>query len=74
MIIKVFAKNDKNKIEFTEEELNTLLNEIYNKGYAEGSAKLFTWSSTTTPYTITNARSNIDITTLPDRAIDDITY
>ena len=30
--IRVFPKNDKGKIEFTKEELQKLLNEVYNEG------------------------------------------
>ena len=36
MKIKVFTKNQNNKIEFTEKELRKLLDEIYSEGYSEG--------------------------------------
>lgn len=48
MKVKVFTKNQNNKIEFTEDELRKLLDEIYNEGYWDG-AKKYVY---TTPYTI----------------------
>lgn len=36
MKVKVFTKNQNGKIEFTEDELRKLLDEIYNEGYADG--------------------------------------
>ena len=39
MIIKTFIKNEKGKIEFTEEELSKLLDEIYEDGYNTGKGQ-----------------------------------
>lgn len=36
MMIKIFSKNENNKIEFTEEELKKLLDEVYKEGYNDG--------------------------------------
>ena len=50
MIVKVFQKNKNGKIEFTKEELENLLNEIYWEGY---NANTNTWTYTTpAPITI----------------------
>lgn len=77
MQVKVFCKNEKTgKIEFTQEELEKLLNSIYYDGYNEGKKYSYTWTSpsitnyptsyTTTTGTATNAvqikcTSNADI-------------
>ena len=52
MKIKVFTPNERGKIEFTREELERLLNEIYNHGFRDGEAaqrekSTWTW---TPPY------------------------
>ena len=41
MKIKVFNFNSNGKVEFTREELESLLNEVYNYGYKEGQEKSF---------------------------------
>lgn len=48
MKTKIFTKNEKGKIEFTENELKTLLDEIYNEGYNDGKSRSYIY---TTPYT-----------------------
>lgn len=45
MIVKVFQKNKNGKIEFTKEELETLLNEIYQDGYRANSTSTWTWTT-----------------------------
>ena len=52
MKIKVFTPNERGKIEFTREELERLLNEVYNDGFRDGEAaqrekSTWTW---TPPY------------------------
>ena len=49
-MVKVFEPNKNGKIEFTKEELETLLNEVWNDGY--NSYMGYTWVSPyiTTPY------------------------
>jgi hypothetical protein len=48
MKTKIFTKNEKGKIEFTEKELKALLDEIYNEGYNDGKSRSYIY---TTPYT-----------------------
>ncbi len=43
MFIKCFTKNKNNKIEFTEEELKKLLDEVYKYGCDEGNKKNYWW-------------------------------
>jgi hypothetical protein len=50
MKVKVFTKNQNDKIEFTEDELRNLLDEIYNEGYLDGRKNNYIY---TTPYTHT---------------------
>ena len=47
MKVKVFTKNQNGKIEFTEDELRKLLDEIYNEGYWDGKGNNYIY---TTPY------------------------
>ena len=47
MKTKIFTKNEKGKIEFTEKELKALLDEIYNEGYNDGKSRSYIY---TTPY------------------------
>ena len=42
---KVFKLNKNNKIEFTREELKTLLDEVYQEGYWEGKNQNWWWNS-----------------------------
>lgn len=53
-MIKCFTKNKNGKIEFTQAELEKLLNEIYKAGYDDANNKHYWWSSpyyySTTPY------------------------
>ena len=46
MKTKIFTKNNKGKIEFTEKQLKDLLDEIYDEGYNDGSKRYYY----TTPY------------------------
>ena len=51
MIVKVFESNSHGKIEFTRNELEKLLNEVYKKGYDSGvmdtKHNVWTWTSPT---------------------------
>lgn len=80
MEIKVFKTNNNGRIEFTQTELENLLNEIYKSGYAKGYAtgeaegrkNNFTWVS---PY-LTNAPYYSTISTCDtktDKSINDLT-
>ena len=52
MKTKIFTKNEKGKIEFTEKELEALLDEIYNEGYNDGKSRsyIYTTPIRTTPW------------------------
>ena len=52
MKTKIFTKNEKGKIEFTEKELKALLDEIYNEGYNDGKSRsyIYTTPTRTTPW------------------------
>ena len=50
-MVKVFTPNKNGKIEFTKEELEALLNEVWNDGYNHHGTYL--WTSPTTSPTIT---------------------
>ena len=80
MMVKVFKTNNNGRIEFTQTELENLLNEIYKsayaKGYAAGEAdgrkNNFTWTNpylTSTPYYSTISTCN----TNADKSIDSLT-
>ena len=60
--IRVFPKNEKGKIEFTKEELQKLLNEVYNEGKIDSYTISYGSNITTTPYyysTTTTINSSI---------------
>lgn len=62
--IRVFPKNEKGKIEFTKEELQKLLNEVYNEGKIDSCTISYGSNITTTPYyysTITSSNSSTSI-------------
>lgn len=77
MMVKVFQSNANGKIEFTREELEKLLNEIYkaghDAGYSEGKSNQWTWTS---PYNLSTSISTItptNSTGLSSTAIDNLT-
>lgn len=49
-MVKVFTTNEKCKIEFTREELEALLNEVWNDGYNHHGTYWWTSPTLTTPY------------------------
>ena len=62
--IRVFPKNEKGKIEFTKEELQKLLNEVYNEGKIDSYTISYGSNITTTPYyysTIATSNSSTSI-------------
>lgn len=62
--IRVFPKNEKGKIEFPKEELQKLLNEVYNEGKIDSYTISYgSGLTTTTPYysTITTSNSSTSI-------------
>lgn len=77
MMVKVFQSNANGKIEFTREELEKLLNEIYkaghDAGYSEGKSNQWTWTS---PYSLSTSISTITPTNSTGHsstAIDNLT-
>lgn len=57
--IRVFPHNEKGKIEFTKEELQKLLNEVYNEGKVDSYIIFYGSNITTTPYCSTITTSNL---------------
>ena len=60
-MVKVFTTNSNGKIEFTKEELENLLNEVWNDGYYSNHS--YWWSSPGTPairYNVTNVTNGAD--------------
>ena len=49
-MVKVFTPNKNGKIEFTKQELETLLNEVWDDGYNHHGTYLWTPPTITTPY------------------------
>ena len=46
-IIVVYANKKNGKFEFTQEELEALLDDAYNKGYTQGKSDTLVWQSPT---------------------------
>lgn len=59
--IRVFPKNDKGKIEFTKDELQRLLNEVYTEGKADTYTVYYGSGSTITPWYSTITANNSTI-------------
>lgn len=73
--IRVFPHNEKGKIEFTKEELQKLLNEVYNEGKIDSYTISYGSNITTTPYyyftiTTSNSSTSIDKNNLTSLNID----
>lgn len=72
--IRVFPHNEKGKIEFTKEELQKLINEIYNEGKADnysiyyGSNPIPAITCTTSATSATSATAN-KVSTSIDKTI-----
>lgn len=47
MMVKIFYPNEKGKVEFSKEELEALLNEVYESGRSDAFSKTITWTSPT---------------------------
>lgn len=45
MKVKVFYPNSKGEIVFTKDELEKLLDEVYDAGYQDGRSRYWTWTS-----------------------------
>ena len=62
--IRVFSPNERGKIEFTKEELQKLLNEVYNEGKIDSYTISYGSNTTNTPYyysTINTSNSSMPI-------------
>ena len=61
--IRVFPKNERGKIEFTKEELQKLLNEVYSEGKADSYTVYYGSDSIVSPWypTITTNNSIISL-------------
>lgn len=73
--IRVFPHNEKGKIEFTKEELQKLLNEVYNEGKVDSYTISYGSNITTTPYyysiiTTSNSSTSIDKNNLTSLTTD----
>lgn len=73
--IRVFPKNEKGKIEFTKEELQKLLNEVYNEGKIDSYTISYGSNITITPcyystITSSNSSTSIDKNNLTSLNID----
>lgn len=72
--IGVFPHNEKGKIEFTKEELQKLLNEVYNEGKIDNYTISYGSNITATPYystiTTSNSSTSIDKNNLTSLNID----
>ena len=53
-MVKVFTTNSNGKIEFTKDELEKLLNEVWQDGYNSHTSYWWTSPTITTPYYCTN--------------------
>lgn len=60
-MVKVFTINSDGKIEFTKDELEKLLNEVWTDGYNSNKYSLWT-SPTITPVTTYGQTDNMSIT------------
>ena len=65
--IRVFPHNEKGKIEFTKEELQKLLNEVYNEGKMDSYTISYGSSNVPLPYHPTNTISSSSILTGNDK-------
>lgn len=78
MKVKVFTLNGKGKIEFTENELKELLDEIYNAGYYDathaGYIYYTPWKYPQSPYYSTTACSSGEASTITTAGTSTIKY
>ena len=65
--IRVFPHNEKGKIEFTKEELQKLLNEVYNEGKMDSYTIYYGSSNAPLPYYGTTTASSSSILTGNDK-------
>lgn len=61
MKVKVFETDKNGKIVFTKDELERLLNEVYDSGYLDGKNSTYVWSS---PYKWTLSGNEVNYNTV----------
>ena len=71
--IRVFSPNERGKIEFTKEELQKLLNEVYNEGKMDSYTISYGSNITTTPYSYPTITANNSSTSIDKKNLTSIT-
>lgn len=71
--IRVFSPNERGKIEFTKEELQKLLNEVYNEGKMDSYTISYGSNITTTPYSYPTITANNSSTSINKNNLTSIT-
>lgn len=71
--IRVFSPNERGKIEFTKEELQKLLNEVYNEGKMDSYTISYGSNITTTPYSYSTITANNLSTSIDKNNLTSIT-
>lgn len=71
--IRVFSYNEKGKIEFTKEELQKLLNEVYNEGKKDSYTISYGSNITTTPYSYSTITANNSSTSIDKNNLTSLT-
>lgn len=71
--IRVFSPNERGKIEFTKEELQKLLNEVYNEGKMDSYTISYGSNITTTPYSYPTITTNNSSTSINKNNLTSIT-
>lgn len=71
--IRVLSPNERGKIEFTKEELQKLLNEVYNEGKMDSYTISYGSNITTTPYSYPTITANNLSTSIDKNNLTSIT-
>lgn len=71
--IRVFSPNERGKIEFTKEELQKLLNEVYSEGKMDSYTISYGSNITTTPYSYPTITANNSSTSIDKNNLTSIT-
>lgn len=71
--IRVFSYNEKGKIEFTKEELQKLLNDVYNEGKADSYTISYGSNITTTPYSYSTITASNSSTSINEKNLTSLT-
>lgn len=74
MKVKVFYPNSKGQIVLTKEELEKLLDEVYEAGYADGRKQSWTWTSPSYPWYYTANTTTGNPINITNASNDSITY